>query len=90
MTYLASALFVLSSTTALAVSPEVCRMRGDLLQGVAQERDKGVSKAEVMRKLGNKLAGMRPYVDIVYRDMKDMPPSFVRDFVIDTCIRTGN
>lgn len=58
---------------------------------VAQERDKGVSKAEVKRiftrTFGKKFSGFGAYVDLVYKEMKDMSPNEVAKFTEFACNR---
>jgi len=57
------------------------------MESVAQERDSGVSKADVMRKAGKKFSSIRPYVDLVYDDMKDLKPQSVGTLFKFTCLK---
>ena len=85
------ATFAMFSAQASATDPEICQIRGALMGSVAQERDKGVSKAEVKRiftrKFGGKFSGFRGYVDLVYNEMKDMSPNEVAKFTVFACNR---
>ena len=66
------ATFALFSAQASATDPEICQIRGALMGSVAQERDKGVSKAEVKRiftrKFGGRFSGFRICRSCVQRD----------------------
>ena len=61
------------------------------MRAVAQERDKGVSKATVKRifekQFGKKHRGFHELVDIVYDELKDMTPAQVAATIQYVCLR---
>ena len=86
----ASILAALTLTnSAWALPKKVCTWRADLIASVAVERDKGVPKAQVTKKLekslGPKASGIREYVDGVYI-APSMTPEAVWQTVYDLCI----
>lgn len=74
---------------AIALPKKVCSGRADVVAGIAVERDKGVPKAVVLKKLekdlGPKASGLKEYVDGVYV-APNMSPDAVRQTVYDLCI----
>ncbi|WP_314439406.1 hypothetical protein [Massilia timonae] len=84
------ALFPFAKATA-ATDPEICEIRAALMGSVAQERDKGTSKAKVKKifesKFGKKYPGFGTYVDLIYDQMKDMSPEEVAKFTKFACSR---
>jgi len=76
---------------AAATDPEICEIRAALMGSVAQERDKGTSKAKVKKifesKFGKKYPGFGAYVDLIYDQMKDMSPEEVAKFTKFACSR---
>ena len=74
---------------AFALPKKVCSSRADVVAAIAVERDKGVPKALVLKKLekdlGPKASGVRDYVDGVYV-APNMSPDAVRRTVYDLCI----
>lgn len=64
----------------------ICEARAAILGSVARERDKGVSKQKVKQVLGKKLAKLSGYIDLVYGQMKDVPPEAVAAIAKDACL----
>jgi len=77
---------------AQAGDPDICQIQGATMGSVAQERDKGASKAQVKRifrkQFGKKYQGFDNLVDIVYDELKDMSPKQVAATVEYVCLRT--
>lgn len=76
---------LLGTQPAYATDAEICEIRAAIVGSAAQERDKGVSKQEVKRMLGKKLAGMSGYIDLVYDQMKKMTPRQIADLTRYSC-----
>lgn len=74
-----------------ATDPEICEIRAAVMGSVAQERDKGTSKAKVKRifesKFGKNYPAFSAYVDLIYDQMKDMSPEEVAKFTKFACSR---
>ena len=74
-------------------SPEgACQWRAGILGSVAQERDKGVSKATVLRKLYSRIPELRKteieyWVGIVYsKDAQRVPPTKIAEMILTVCM----
>ena len=70
---------------------EVCHWRADILGSIAQERDKGVSKAEVLRvflsRLKVKRSQVEPWVEMAYsKDARAYSPKDLSALILNGCL----
>jgi hypothetical protein len=77
------------ASTAQALPKKLCTLRADMIAAVAVERDKGVPKGVVLKKLqkelGPRASGIQDYVDGVYV-APSMTPDVVWQKVFDLCL----
>lgn len=74
-----------------APDPEICKFRGQMMEGVARGRDDGLSKTratEILQKqFEKKSSSLAEMIDIVYVELKDMSPKQVAAAFEYACLR---
>jgi len=82
--------------TGVAYADLACIEVGQLVEGVAQARDRGQSKSRLKAIMqedssftANDKRAMAQYVDLVYQN-SDIPPKALANIAIDTCYRPKN
>ena len=88
-TVLLAAVFLNVAASAHALPGTVCNVRADMIGAVAGERDKGVPKEAVLKKLqkqlGPRATGIRDYVEGVYL-ATHMSRDEIREKVFQLCL----
>ena len=73
--------------------PAICKLRGELMGAVARERDKGVSREQVMRQLKRQIPSLpavtRTYVDAVYDQGAKVKPDDITVLFEYSCLKSG-
>lgn len=97
---LVSAILALAASGSAAVTPEQCKLRGELYGSIAQDRDRGISEAVTKKKTLNFLKRQAPgaekstaafeIIDFIYNGkLKKESPEKIRDFFEWQCLKTN-
>jgi hypothetical protein len=89
----AFAIFFAVGTANAISTAELCQLRGNLLEAMAKERDKGVKKADLVEfthkqfsKYGMKRSAINEYASVIY-SQRDISPSNFNKLGEITCLQ---